>query len=278
MHRTDVVSWRATAALAALLVSLTACSSGSAHHARPRAHHVVVMAPSSAPASLTLVRQRRLIGRSVRGRHIVVYRRGNLGAAERVLVVGCIHGTECAGIAIARKLIRESLSRAFMLFVIPNLNPDGLAARTRQNARGVDLNRNFPYHWVLEGYPWSTFYSGPRPLSEPETRTARRFVLYHQPDITFWFHQHMNLVWASGGDLTLQRCFARLAGIRFRRLPAISGSGNNWINHRFPGHTSTVVELPAGSLPGRKVTRFAWAVRVLARWDAGRPDDGPCPA
>jgi protein MpaA len=203
---------------------------------------------------------------------------GDPNAAERVLVVGCIHGNECAGIPIARNLIRGALPRAFELLVIPDLNPDGFAANTRQNGRGVDLNRNFPYHWVHEGQPWSTYYSGPRPLSEPESRIARRFVLNHRPDITFWFHQHMNLVWASGGNLALQRCFARLAGIRFRRLPALSGSANNWINHTLRGHTSTVVELPAGTLPSRRVARFADAVRALARWDAGRPHRGPCPA
>jgi protein MpaA len=267
------------AAIAAVVAwSLVGCSSGGKHLSRtgvttgPRAQS------SAAAGSVQLVWRHRPLGSSVRGRPIVAYKLGNAGASERVLVVGCIHGTECAGIPIAWKLVRGSLPREFELLVIPNLNPDGFHLHTRQNARGVDLNRNFPYHWVHEGYPGSTFYSGPRPLSEPESRIARRYVLYHRPDITFWFHQHMNLVWASGGNFGLQRCFARLAGIRFRRLPAISGSANNWINHTLIGQTSTVVELPGGTLSGRQVTRFAHAVRVLGRWDAGRPDDGPCPA
>ncbi|MFN2544351.1 MAG: M14 family zinc carboxypeptidase [Actinomycetota bacterium] len=224
------------------------------------------------------VRRHHRIGTSVQGRPVVAFELGNPEADERVLVVGCIHGNECAGIPIARKLIRNDAPRVFDLFVIPDLNPDGFAANTRQNGRGVDLNRNFPWRWRKAGERWSTYFSGPRPLSEPESRVGRRFVLEHRPDITFWFHQHMDLVWASGGDLALQRCYARLAGIRFRRLKPLPGSASDWINHTFPERTSTVIELPAGRLSPRRVAGYASAVRRLATWDARRPDAGPCPA
>jgi predicted deacylase len=81
-----------------------------------------------------------------------------------VLVVGCIHGNETAGIAVADALERLS-PNDLDLWVVPDLNPDGVAADTRQNAHHVDLNRNFPWHWR----PMSGVYaSGPHPRSERE--------------------------------------------------------------------------------------------------------------
>jgi hypothetical protein len=49
--------------------------------------------------------ERVLLGRSERGRPVVAYRMGNPRGTP-VLVVGCIHGTECAGTAVARALER----------------------------------------------------------------------------------------------------------------------------------------------------------------------------
>ena len=59
----------------------------------------------------------------------------------RVLVVGCIHGNEGAGIAVARALERRHTGAD--LWIVPDLNPDGHARSTRQNGRGVDLNANW---------------------------------------------------------------------------------------------------------------------------------------
>jgi hypothetical protein len=42
------------------------------------------------------------------------------------------------------------------------------------------------------------------------------------------------------------------------------GSVASWQNHLFPGTTSFVVELPAGSLTGREARNYADAVAALA--------------
>src|SRR5581483_11718720 len=112
-----------------------------------------------------------VLGRSLRGRPIVGIEVGDLGARRRALIVGCIHGNEQAGIAIARWLAATPPPKGVDLWVVPVLNPDGVAAGTRGNGEGVDLNRNFPWRWRrLEG----VYFSGPRPLSEPESRVAYR--------------------------------------------------------------------------------------------------------
>src|SRR5438105_8802138 len=111
-------------------------------------------------------RHQTVLGRSVDGRPIVAIETGDFDASKRVLVVGCIHGNEPAGIAIANRLSRISPPRELDLWIVPVLNPDGVAARTRGNADHVDLNRNFPWRWQrLSGL----FYSGSRQLSEPES-------------------------------------------------------------------------------------------------------------
>jgi hypothetical protein len=69
------------------------------------------------------------------------------------------------------------------------MNPDGLAAHTRQNARGVDLNRNWSYHWI---HQTGTYYSGPHPFSEPESRAMRRFISRIDPAFVVSFHQPLH--------------------------------------------------------------------------------------
>src|SRR5207245_4518767 len=119
----------------------------------------------------------------------------------KILVVGCIHGNECAGIAIARRLAAAPPLSGIDLWIVPDLNPDGAAAGTRGNARGVDLNRNFPWRWhPLTGL----FASGRRPLSEPESRIAYRLILRVRPRISIWFHQHLDVVDESGGSLSVE--------------------------------------------------------------------------
>src|SRR5579862_6172345 len=128
-----------------------------------------------------------LLGRSWQGRPIRAVEVGN-ASGTRMLVFGCIHGNETAGIAIADALERLS-PRDLDLWIVPEINPDGVAADTRQNAHGVDLNRNFPYRWQYTSDP--TYYSGPRPVSEPETRAAMRLVERIHPAVTITYHQHM---------------------------------------------------------------------------------------
>lgn len=92
-----------------------------------------------------------------------------------------------------------------------------------------------------------------------------RLILRLRPRVTIWFHQHLDMVVLTSGNLALQRRFARLAGMRTGRLPNYPGTGTGWSNARLPGTTAFVVELPAGRLRPRAVARLARAVRLTVR-------------
>lgn len=201
-----------------------------------------------------------LLGRSSQNRPIRAIEVGD-PHGTRVLVVGCVHGNEPAGIAVARAL--ELLHpRGIDLWIVPVLNPDGFAAGTRGDAHGVDLNRNFPYRWKQRT---GVYASGPRPLSEREARIAHRLVLRLHPKVTIWFHQHLDLVWASGGDRRVERVFARVSGLPYHPLPPLGGSAIDWQNHALPGTTAFAAELPAGPAGPAALARYVRAVLAAGR-------------
>jgi protein MpaA len=200
-----------------------------------------------------------MLGRSLGGRPIRAIEVGD-PAGIRMLVVGCIHGNEPAGIAITQQLER-SAPRGVDLWIIPVINPDGRAANTRGNAHGVDLNRNFPWRWR----PLSGVYeSGPKPLSEPEARIAYRLILRLRPHISIWFHQHLDMIWASGGDRRIEHRFAQLSALTYHAMPALAGSAISWQNHALPGTTAFAAELPAGQPNPATVKRYVRAVIAVA--------------
>jgi murein peptide amidase A len=207
------------------------------------------------------VRRTEAIGASAQHRTIRITELGEPSLLGKVLIFGCIHGTECEG----RWISPAGGCPAFgaSIFVVPNLNPDGFAARTRLNGRGVDLNRNFPRDWKPIGSRGSPQYSGPKPFSEPETQVAAHLIRWLHPKVTIWFHQQSPvlagrgvgapLVRAWGQSVPLARRFAHEARMPFRRLPWLAGTAPNWQNHRFSGTASFVVELPT-SAPGEDPT------------------------
>jgi protein MpaA len=210
-----------------------------------------------------------LAGRSAAGRPIGLLQRGDPAREGEVLVFGCIHGNECAARGIEPLAPAAGCpDPASDIYLVRNLNPDGFALGTRLDGRGVDLNRNFAADWRPIGERGDPQYSGPRPFSEPETRLAARIVRRLQPEVTIWFHQRSGpqpLVRAWGQGAPAGRRFAHLAGIPFHLLPWMDGTAPNWQNHRFPGTSSFVVELPPGTLPQGLERRLADAVVRLAR-------------
>jgi murein peptide amidase A len=180
------------------------------------------------------------LGRSYEGRPIDVVHVA--GAGKRILVVGCIHGNECEGIEVTRLLARSHPTAD--LWLVHQLNPDGYARRSRTNAHGVDLNRDF------------------LAATQRETRIARKLILRLNPDVTIWFHQPQAVVRAWGRSQLTARRYARLAGVAYRTLAWPPGSASRWQNGI--GQFSFVVELPAGELADGAARRYADAVLRLA--------------
>jgi protein MpaA len=211
-----------------------------------------------------VVSKRFVVGHSLRGRPIEAFRLGTPRIARRVLLVGSIHGNEPAGIAVAQRLVTRVRFHGASLWVVPTFNPDGRAGHHRQNGRGVDLNRNFPSEWKPFGGRWRTHFSGPRAVSEPETRTAMRLVRRLRPRITIWFHQPQGLVRAWGASMPAARRYARLVDMRFAAIRWPPGSASNWQNQRLRA-VSFVVELPPGRLSATEIERHVRAVVEMTR-------------
>ncbi len=205
------------------------------------------------------------LGLSEHGREIVATELGDPKAKRKILVIGEIHGDERAGTPIAERLANGPALPDTDLWIVPQLNPDGAADRTRQNANGVDLNRNFPWRWRKSGEAFDQEYSGRKALSERESRIAYNLILDVKPEITIWFHQPLGLVDLSGGDARIERRFARLAGLPTRRLTRYRGSAASWQNSRIKGSTAFVAELRAGRFSSNAQEHYAQAIRDLIR-------------
>jgi protein MpaA len=199
-----------------------------------------------------------VIGHSVQGREIRATR--VVDGPVSVLVVGDVHGNEPAGEAIVAALRRASVP-GVTFWLVRTANPDGRAHGTRQNAHGVDLNRNFPFRWAPGAR--GTYFPGPKAASEPETRALMRLIRRTRPRVAIYYHQHMGItVHARGGDAALQRNYARRVRLPLRYLPNYHGTAISWENHLLTGGTAFVVELHAGRAP---VRRHVNAVLALAR-------------
>jgi len=233
------------AALSAVGVDATAPSGGDAL-TRARTG---VPAAAAAPLPPAVV-SKRIIGYSVRGRPIRAYELGDRGARRTVVALGSMHGNEQDGTVVISQLINGKPITGVHLWVIPRDNPDGYLRNVRHNARGVDLNRNFPTKWRrVTGY----YNSGAAPSSEPETRVLKRFLDQINPGHVVTFHSPLHGIDVYGAK---DRPFARRLSTHLR-LPTMSfdcsggchGTLTQWFNRNHPGACVTV---EFGSDPSRR--------------------------
>ena len=190
----------------------------------------------------------RVIGHSVNGRPIRALRIGDPEARRTVVAMAAMHGDELAARRILGTLRKRDRIRGVDLWIVPTVNPDGARRHHRKNARGVDLNRNYPVRWKRLRGPYD---SGPRPRSEPETRAMMRFLRRTDPRYVVSFHQPLHGVDTSNPKSpTLARRLARnlrLPSKAFTCGGRCHGTMTQWFNKRRSGAAITVELGPSPS-------------------------------
>ena len=210
------------------------------------------------------------IGRSVQGRPILAVERGTAGGTP-VLVIGVIHGDEPAGVAIVDRLSALPVPPGIDLWLVTSMNPDGQAIPQRGNARGVDLNRNFPDGWGPIGEQGDGQYAGTGPASEPETQAIVALVDEIRPQLTIFYHQDLNRLSPSSGlEGRLKERYAALTGLPIERITGgtYTGVAATWIRHS-TGHPAFIVELGPTLSPEQADTHAAAVLDVATMVDAG---------
>ncbi|SFB77300.1 Zinc carboxypeptidase [Nocardioides terrae] len=207
-----------------------------------------------------------VIGHSAGGRPIRAWHLGTPGA-RKVVLVSTMHGDESRAAEVLTSLRDGRAVRGIDLWVVPTYNPDGKARHTRQNARGVDLNRNYPTSWRRVG---GRYDSGRAPGSEPETKAMMRFLSAVRPAYVVSFHQPLDGV----DTLTKHPAFSRRLAHALR-LPVKTFSCNGgchgtmtmWFNKHFPGQAVTA---EFGAHPSRRELRGPVVRRLLRLFHARR--------
>ena len=144
-------------------------------------------------------------GRSVQNRPLRAYILENdtpIDTDDVTLIYAAVHGNEAATPGVIESLWAHLkrhpgnlLGRRVIL--VPVLNPDGLARKSRRNARDVDINRNYPGTW-RRPKRGEVFKPGSGPASEPETKGMIALVNKYRPRKLVSIHQPLNCMIPSG--------------------------------------------------------------------------------
>jgi len=157
-----------------------------------------------------------VLGTSVLGRSIVAVEFSPPDYARprpAALVFAAVHGDEPATVRQAEGLIADLLERppGRRTWIVPVVNPDGLAAGTKNNARDVDLNRNFAArNWRRDHPPG--YHPGTAPESEPETRALVALVEQSGATRLVALHATYRVMNWQGAGQALAEEMGRLAG------------------------------------------------------------------
>lgn len=188
----------------------------------------------------------RQIGTSSKGRPIMAMRYGD--GPRTVLVVGQTHGDEEGGLRIVLRVRSLPPPDEVTMWVVPTMNPDGLALDTRFLADGADPNREAP--------------------SQVEQQAVYAFAREIRPSLTVWYHQNYGWVGGSGASTTPARQYQELTGLGTLKRSGDCTRGFMWcpIDDQL-GSSSILVELPDVLTPA-DVQLHSLALLAVASGDA----------
>jgi len=189
-------------------------------------------------------------GYSAQGRSIIAYYFGN--GATTYLFTGAIHGNELSSKYTMDRFVADieanpsRIPSGVRLVVVPSVNPDGVARASRNNANGVNLNRNFPTsNWVSDTATSSGTEAGAGGTSagsETETQALMNLTNQLNPRLVVTHHSQGSLVNSNdvGVAVLAGQEYARLA--RYRLVPSsettstfgfeMSGTYEDWLYER----------------------------------------------
>ncbi len=187
------------------------------------------------------------VGKSFDGRPIECIVHGT--GPDVLMVIATIHGNEAAGTPLVAAFSEwltthpnELVGR--QVVIIPVANPDGFAANERFNARGVDLNRNFPAgNWKEEKVEKVSLH-GHAPLSEPESRILMQLVSRYYPNRLVSIHQPLECVDYDGPGQPLAEAMGAVCpSLPVKKLGGRPGSFGSFVGESL-GRPIITLELP----------------------------------
>ena len=235
-----------------------------------------------------------IFGESVQGRPLLSIEFSGSDPKSLTLVQCGIHGDELPGVPMCLKLISEirsgkrKLRPATRLIIQPLLNPDGMvgmAKSQRNNANGVDLNRNFPTKdyveksmssWKAKDHSDPRKYPGTVAGSEPEVKALVAFIEKFKPQKIISIHTPLGFLDldAKGPTKDLNRRAKYLAvsmsknagNYRFKSFGFYPGSLGNYAGQEraVPVYT---LELPSNGSDKPTVDHY-WTRFRVALWRA----------
>jgi len=139
-----------------------------------------------------------------------------------LLIHAGIHGEEPETTYALSRALRQLAEPPEHCAVVLAANPDGITRGTRGNARGVDLNRNFPskdwrpgtvtHRSTIQDTSDVLLSTGEEPLSEPETRALLALIRDLEPRAVVALHAPLECI-DDANDSVLGRRLAQRTGM-----------------------------------------------------------------